>query len=206
MQALQHENARLMAQLASLQAERQPTEEYAEAMNEAIADAAEAEAQRDAAQARVAELTKPPVCDNAGHPIAEMIYREVLDSQCCPGIVHNDHPEIRIRLEMNAARTDLNHSSFAYYDVHNKDRRSEVRVNANEGAQALRLAIEGGLNEEKVKPMNERAWRTPKELLAGPQTYIFHYIDDWHDDDDFIGFQVRWGANANGEGYEQDMY
>ena len=47
-------------QIAAL-AEMQPTEEYAEAMNKAIADAAEAEAQRDAAQARVAELTKPPV-------------------------------------------------------------------------------------------------------------------------------------------------
>jgi hypothetical protein len=43
MQSLQQENA-------------QPSEEYAEAMNKAIADAAKAENERDAALARVAEL------------------------------------------------------------------------------------------------------------------------------------------------------
>jgi predicted RNase H-like nuclease (RuvC/YqgF family) len=56
MQALQQENAQLMARLAEMQAECQPTEEYAEVMNKAIADAAEAETQRDAALARVEQL------------------------------------------------------------------------------------------------------------------------------------------------------
>ena len=56
MQALQQENAQLMARLAEMQAECQPTEEYAEVMNKAIADAAEAETQRDTALARVEQL------------------------------------------------------------------------------------------------------------------------------------------------------
>jgi hypothetical protein len=56
MQALQQENAQLMARIAEMQAERQPTEEYAEVMNKAIADAAEAEAQRDAALVCVVQL------------------------------------------------------------------------------------------------------------------------------------------------------
>jgi predicted nucleic acid-binding Zn-ribbon protein len=47
MQALQQENAQLMARIAEMQAERQPTEEYTEAMNKAIADAAKAENERD---------------------------------------------------------------------------------------------------------------------------------------------------------------
>eukprot|EP01047_Picozoa_sp_COSAG01_P037058 COSAG01_NODE_2923_length_6842_cov_37.754560_1_plen_85_part_00 len=45
-----------MARLAEMQAVCQPTEEYAEVMNKAIADAAEAETQRDAALARVEQL------------------------------------------------------------------------------------------------------------------------------------------------------
>ena len=56
MQALQQENAQLMARLAEMQAVCQPTEEYAEVMNKAIADAAEAETQRDAALACVEQL------------------------------------------------------------------------------------------------------------------------------------------------------
>ena len=105
MQALQQENAQLMARLAEMQAERQPTEEYADAMNQAIADAGKAESQRAAALAYVAQLTKPPVCDNAGRPIAEMICSCLMYQH--PGLARNDHPAIHIRLEMNSIRTDL---------------------------------------------------------------------------------------------------
>ena len=175
------------------------TEEYAAAMEEAIASATKAEAERDAALTRVAELTRPPVCDNAGQPIAEMIYARLLRD--IPGIARNEHPEIQIRLEMNSVRTDLDRSSDEYNDVCN-DEVDPLGPQANEGAQALRLAIEGnrnwGLNQECVTPMNERAWRTPKELLAGPQTYIFDDIWYWCEDDDFVGFYVCW-KNANGE-------
>ena len=49
--------------------------------------------------------------------------------------------------------------------------------------------------------MNLRAWRTPRELLAGPQTYIFDDIEYWSNpNDDFIGFYVLW-KDANGERY-----
>jgi hypothetical protein len=169
-------------------------EAYAEAMNQAIADAVAAEAQRDAAVARVAELTRPPVCDNAGHPIAEMIYARLL--QDFPGIARNEHKAIHIRLEMNSARTDLDGESMESIRAYCEDVESIFFIEANEGAAILRQAIEDdGLNAS-----------TPRKLLAGPQTYIFDDIEYWSNpnvnpnDDDFIGLYVLW-KDANGEQY-----
>jgi hypothetical protein len=117
-------------------------EAYAEAMNQAIADAVAAEAQRDAAVARVAELTRPPACDNAGHPIAEMIYARLL--QDFPGIARNEHKAINIRLEMNSARTDLDGESMESNEAYCDDVEAIFGIEANEGATILRLAIDGG--------------------------------------------------------------
>jgi hypothetical protein len=175
-------------------------EQMAAIMNQLIADAAAAEARAEAAEARVAELTRPPVCDNGGlaaYPIAEMIYGYIVDDYGIGG-----YPEIRIRLEMNSARTDLDHASKEYAEV------CALEVNpfvfeANGGAQALRSAIDEYLNSG-YQLLGSRcgAWRGALELLAGPQTYIFDGISYWNvrDDEQYIGFEVHW-RDANGERY-----
>jgi hypothetical protein len=116
-------------------------EQMAEIMNQLIADAAAAEARADAAEAELQWLTRPPVCDNAGQPIAEMICARVLRD--LPGLARNVHPRIQIRLGMNVARIRLEpriDDVDAYMML--------CKVDANAGAPALRLAIEdsrGGL-------------------------------------------------------------
>jgi hypothetical protein len=62
------------------------------------------------------------------------------------GLARNDHPGIRIRLEMNSARTDLDHASKEYEEVYYDKGDVCFGIEANEGAQALRSAIEESLN------------------------------------------------------------
>eukprot|EP01047_Picozoa_sp_COSAG01_P071767 COSAG01_NODE_11230_length_1977_cov_7.581470_1_plen_200_part_10 len=161
-------------------------EQMAAIMNQLIADAAAAEARAEAAEARVAELTRPPVCDNNTsqaipynmlYPIAEMIFGHIFSDYRYP---EGGYPEIRIRLEMNSARTDLDHASKEYAEV------CALEVNpfvfeANGGAQALRSAIDEYLNSG-YQLLGSRcgAWRGALELLAGPQTYIFDGISYWN--------------------------
>eukprot|EP01047_Picozoa_sp_COSAG01_P012701 COSAG01_NODE_580_length_15231_cov_6.793220_3_plen_137_part_00 len=135
------------------------------------------------------------MCDNAGHPIAEMIYARLL--QDFPGIARNEHKAIHIRLEMNSARTDLDGESMESIEAYCEDVEAIFGIAANEGAAILRQAIEDdGLNAES----------TPRELLAGPQTYIFDDIEYWScNDDDFIGVYVLW-KDANGEQYSTQGY
>jgi hypothetical protein len=129
-----------------------------------------------------------------------MIYARLLRD--FPGIARNNHMAIRIRLEMNCVRTDLWDALSAEFEQVCAVDVKPLGVDKNVGA-ALRLAIEEALNDVKYEyaPENAGAWRDPKELLAGPQTYIFddiEYYEPFHVG--YIAFHVRW-KNANSKQY-----
>jgi hypothetical protein len=105
-------------------------------------------------------------------------------------------------LEMNSIRTDLcyMYAHSAEFEQVCAEEFEPFGVDANAGARALWLAIEEALNDVKYEyaPENVGAWRDPKELLAGPQTYIFDDIEYYK----LEPVEVRW-KNANGERYER---
>jgi hypothetical protein len=120
-----------------------------------------------------------------------------------PGLARNDHPAIHIRLEMNSIRTDLWDAHGAEFEQVRAEDIEGFAIDANAGTRALRLAIERALNDVKYEhtPEFAGAWRDPRELLAGPQTYIWRDIE-------FVGrcryglryYSVLW-EDANGERY-----
>jgi hypothetical protein len=93
---------------------------------------------------------------------------------------------------MNSIRTDLcyMYAHSAEFEQVCAEEFEPFGVDANAGARALWLAIEEALNDVKYEyaPENVGAWRDPKELLAGPQTYIFDDIEYYK----LEPVEVRW--------------
>ena len=107
-----------------------------------------------------------------------------------------DHPEIHIHLQMTMHRTD---EAFVLAPIAEKERIIDednvALVEANSGLKSISIMIEDLLRERGDPGWAGVDWRSPRQLFAGDQEFIFGGITIEKNED--VGVFVRWQNSSN---------